>query len=58
MFIIRSEQQQGYWSNALGWVYDVASATHYPKRNGPAPSLFIPDAEYVPAAEAKDFPLD
>ncbi|ABM97167.1 hypothetical protein [Methylibium petroleiphilum] len=28
-YVIRSESERGYWSNEIGWVYDVASATPF-----------------------------
>lgn len=28
-YVIRSESQRGYWSNKIGWVYDVARATPF-----------------------------
>jgi hypothetical protein len=58
-FVIESQQERGYWSNELGWVFDVASAAKYSADEGaPTIRLVVPDARYVPAASATSFDGD
>lgn len=57
MLVIASDVERGYWSNTLGWVYDVASATQFREIDHSSTIEFvgIPDARLVKVADAKDY---
>lgn len=57
-FIIRSESERGYWSNELGWVYDVESATRFLSMDGYLPVSSGRDATYIQPDMAVDFAPD
>ena len=57
-FVIRSESERGYWSNELGWVYDVVSATRFPSMDSYLPVSSGRDATYAPLDKAMDFEID
>lgn len=59
-YLILSLSEQGYWSNAEGWVYDTASATVFTDAHLRKGALALPaskagDARIVPASNAFDF---
>lgn len=58
LVVLRSQSEYGYWSNALGWVYDVNSATHYEAPVAGGDLVCGPDAHWVPVANAEDFDPD
>lgn len=57
-YLIRSVSEQGYWSNTLGWVYDVASATQFDSKDNGLPMSRGKDADFVDCADAHDFNPD
>lgn len=54
-WVVRSESEEGYWSNDFGWVFDVASATVFPSNDGNL-AMVTPDAVWVKVIDATDFP--
>jgi len=57
MYVIRSESEQGYWSNDDGWMLHPESATEFSseERAGHLPMSCGNDAEWVNKSEAKPF---
>lgn len=57
-YVIRSESEQGYWNNQLGWVVDVASATKFDHMIHVTllPNIGVPDCRCLPLTnELEDF---
>ena len=56
MCVIRSESEQGYWSNDDGWV-DLLDATEFSveELEGYLPMTADRDAQWVKKSEAKPF---
>ncbi len=55
--VIKSDSEQGYWSNSDGWVVDVASAAKYPvdRVEVQFPISSGNDAGYIELADAQDY---
>lgn len=51
--VIRSKSERGYWSNIIGWVYDVYSATKFRNKDGNLPMSRDDDAEFVSVLKAR-----
>lgn len=47
MYVIRSESERGYWSNVMGWVSDLASATRFDSTDYDLPISAGRDAQFV-----------
>ena len=62
ILVIRNCRERGYWSNSLGWVYDVKSATQFTERefiiNGYRMPGMLGDSELIPLSQALDFNLE
>jgi hypothetical protein len=60
-FIIRSEQEYGFWSNDFGFSYHRDTATGFPREIATDPEqlkqiqMLAPDAQFVLYSEAADF---
>ena len=60
MYLISSQQEYGYLSDDMGWVYDAASATRFHADYNVAclAAVGVTDARLVLAADAQDFDSD
>jgi len=55
--VIKSDSERGYWSNNIGWVFDVASASKFPvtRDHASLPTSSGNDSEYIDLADAQDY---
>lgn len=61
LFVIKSEKEYGFWSNDLGWVADVESATKYTEQDSQEQCLMSyadTGAQWFPVSQAVDFDDD
>jgi len=49
-YVILSNSEQGFWSNDMGWVYDLASATRFPSLPPLLPISTGQDAVVMPVS--------
>jgi len=55
-YVICSDSERGYWSNEVGWVRDVASATYFDDTERAEVTLPLPsDSRWVGLEDAEDF---
>ena len=55
-YVIRSEQEQGYWHNTVGWVLSPWDATLFVgERPTSLPSIGVPDCRVMPIEMCEPF---
>lgn len=49
-YVVHSKKERGFWSNKLGWVYDIESADRYSGDDVFFKPFIVnvPDAEWLP----------